>query len=56
MNTFQLRNPNRQLEPEELESWEAKDFDDVLESFVESEQEMELTWNDSLRWHAAQFH
>ena len=56
MNTFQLRNPNEQLEPEELESWESRDFDDVLEGLVESEQQMELSWNNGFGWHAGQIH
>jgi|GEM_PF-3086325 len=56
MNTIQLRNPNEALELEELDSWETKDFDDLLDGFVESEQEMELSWNDSFGWHTGQFH
>ena len=56
MNTFQLRDPNKEFDLEELESWDPKDFDDVLQGFVESEYEIELTWNDCFGWHTDSFH
>ena len=56
MNTIQLNNLIEQLEPEELESWEPKDFDDVLQGFGASELETELIWNNSLGYHAGLFH
>ena len=56
MNTFQLNNPKELLEPEELESWKATDFDDVLPSFEALELENELIWNDSSEWNTGGFH
>ncbi len=56
MNIIQFNSPNEQLEPEELESWEPKDFDDVLQGFAASELENELTWNNGLGWHVGLFH
>lgn len=56
MNTIQLRNPKELLEPEELESWETKDFDDVLPRFEVTEQENDLIWNDISGWYTDSFH
>lgn len=56
MNTFQLGNTKELLEPEELESWEATDFGDVLPCFEKSEQENELIWNDIFGWYTGSFH
>ncbi len=56
MNTFQLSNTKKLIEPEELEYWEATDFDDVLPHFEASEQENELIWNDISEWDTYSFH
>ncbi len=56
MNTFQMRNPNEPLEPEELESWAPNDFDDVLPRFEASELENELIWIDSFGWQVGGSH
>lgn len=37
MNTYQLNNPNEQLDSEELEFWELNDFGDVIQSLEVSE-------------------
>ena len=56
MNTFQLSNPNEQWQPEESESWELKDFDDVLQGFEVSKLENELIYYNNIGWYANCFH
>ena len=51
MNKFQLRKLNELLEPEEIESWELEDFDDVLQGYEVSELEYEFTCTDSFGFH-----
>ena len=46
MNTFQLNRANEQGQPEEMDIWELRDFDDVLEGFEESKLENEIIRNN----------
>ena len=56
MNTFQLNNLTELVETEELETWQTKDFGDVLTLFEGTEQENELTWNINFGWTVDKFH
>lgn len=56
MNNLQLCNLKELLEPEELESWETKDFDDLLLHVEASEQKNEIIWNDISGLYMGSFH
>ena len=55
MQSYQLNQQQEPFEPAELEFWETKDFDDVLQGFNNSELNNESSFSTDFGWSTDSF-